>query len=83
MAHRDLGIVYASTGRNDAAIKELKRAIELDGQDIAPHWRLAKLYQAMGKKDEAKAEFAISSKMHQQANEALTEKMSGPPPTQP
>ena len=83
MAHRDLGIVYANTGRNEAAMKELQRAIELDSQDIAPHWRLAKLYQAMGKKDEAKAEFAISSKMHQQANEALTEKMSGPPPTQP
>ena len=83
MAHRDLGIVYASTDRNDDAIRELKRAVELDSQDIAPHWRLAKLYQVMGKKDEAKAEFAISSKMHQQANEALTAKMSGPPPTQP
>ena len=83
MAHRDLGIVYASTGRNAAALKELQQAIELDSQDIAPHWRLARLYQAMGKKDEAKAEFAISSKMHQQANQALTDKMSGPPPTQP
>ena len=83
MAHRDLGIIYASTGRNEAAETELKRAIELDSQDIAPHWRLARLYQATGKKEEAKAEFAIASKMHQQANQALTEKVSGPPPTQP
>lgn len=83
MTHRDLGIVYASTGRNDEAMKELKRAIELDSQDVAPHWRLARLYQATGKKEEAKAEFAIASKMHQQANQALTEKVSGPPPQQP
>ena len=78
MAHRDLGVLYAKTGRNDAAVKELEKAIALDSKDATTHFQLARAYRALGRGDDAKAEFAIASKMNQQADEALTQKMSGP-----
>jgi len=76
MVHRDLGIVYASAGRNEDAAVELGKAIALDPKDVAPHWRLAKLYQAMGRKDEAKAEFAIASAMNRESSQALYDKIA-------
>jgi tetratricopeptide (TPR) repeat protein len=79
MIHRDLGIVYASAGRNDEAAVELSKAIALDPKDVSPHWRLAKLYQAMGRKDEAKAEFATASAMNKQSSQALYDKIASAP----
>ncbi|HEY0795546.1 MAG TPA: tetratricopeptide repeat protein [Acidisarcina sp.] len=76
MVHRDLGIVYASAGRNEEAAAELRKAIALDPKDVSPHWRLAKLYQAMGRKDEAKAEFATASAMNKESSQALYDKIA-------
>jgi Tfp pilus assembly protein PilF len=39
--------------------------------DVNVHWRLAKLYRTMGKKEEAKAEFDKASTLNKQADEAL------------
>ncbi len=49
-AHVDLGILYADSGRQEDAVKEFKAAIKLTPNDQDPHWRLARLYQALGKK---------------------------------
>ncbi len=83
MAHRDLGVLYAKTARNDAAVKELEKAIALNGEDASTHFQLARAYRALGRMDDAKVEFAIASKMNKQEDEALTQKMSGAPAAKP
>jgi Tfp pilus assembly protein PilF len=52
----------------------------MDPSEVDAHWRLARLYQTLGKKDEAKAEFAKASQLHEQKDEGLVRQMSGPPP---
>ena len=57
LAHLDLGIVEAAGGHNDAAVRELNLAVKLSPNDIRAHYRLARLYQSIGRKQEASAEF--------------------------
>lgn len=75
LAHLDLGILYADTERNEDALKELSLAAKLTPDDVNVHWRLARLYRAMGRKDEAKAEFDKASSITKAADNALLEKM--------
>ncbi len=86
LAHLDLGILYAGTGRPDDALREMKEAERLAPQDVNIHWRLGRLYRAMGKKDEAKAEFAKVNNITWAADNALIDKMdgahAGPAPSQ-
>jgi tetratricopeptide (TPR) repeat protein len=81
LAHMDLGIVYSDAGRNEDALEELLVAAKLDPDDTNVHWRLARLYQAMGRKPEAKAEFDKSSSLHRSTIDALVNKMN--PQTKP
>lgn len=80
IVHRDLGIVYASLGRNEEAAEQLQKAIAIDPKDVSPHWRLGKLYQAMGKKQEAKAEFDIASNMNKQNSRPLAQEIESAQP---
>jgi len=57
LAHLDLGILAADAGRKEDALRELKMAEKLSPNDQNVHWRLARFYQASGRKDEAKVEF--------------------------
>jgi tetratricopeptide (TPR) repeat protein len=77
MVERDLGVVYAEAGRKDEAARELLKAIELDPSDVSPHWRLGKLYQSMGRRDEAKAQFDIASAMNKQSSRPLAQEIGG------
>jgi tetratricopeptide (TPR) repeat protein len=63
-AHLDLGILYADGGRREDGLRELKAAARLVPDDVNVHWRLARLYQAMGRKDEAKVEFEKTNSLH-------------------
>jgi Tfp pilus assembly protein PilF len=63
-AHAVLGILYADRERKDDAVREFKAAIKLAPNYQDPHWRLARLYQAMGKQQEAKAEFEKTKALH-------------------
>jgi tetratricopeptide (TPR) repeat protein len=74
-AHVDLGIVYADRGHQIDAVKEFKAAIKLSPNDQDPHWRLARLYQAMGKQEEAKAEFEKTKSLHQAEQESILSKL--------
>jgi len=75
LPHLDLGILDADAGRRDAALRELKVAAKLSPNDVDVHWRLARLYQAMGRKDEANAEFHKTSSLTKAANDSVSSKL--------
>jgi tetratricopeptide (TPR) repeat protein len=76
LAHVDLGVVYTEAGRNEDALKELLLAAKLIPDDVNVHWRLGRLYRAMGKKEEAKAELEKANKLNKAADEDLFNKIS-------
>lgn len=57
LVHLDLGIIYTENGEKESAVRELLAAEKLTPGDVDVHWRLGRLYRAMGKTSEAKAEF--------------------------
>ena len=77
LAHLDLGILYTDGGRQADALRELNAAVKLTPDDVNIHWRLGRLYKAMGKKVEAKAEFDKASSLHKATDDALLTKMNG------
>jgi len=58
----------------------LLKAIALDPKDVSPHWRLGKLYRAMGMADEAKAQFDIASAMKKESSRHLSQEIGAEPP---
>jgi tetratricopeptide (TPR) repeat protein len=87
-AHLDLGILNADAGHREEAIREFKMAARLTPEDPSPHWRLARLYQAMGNKAAASAEFQKTSSLHKAANDTIFSKLKaaqqkGDPAEQP
>jgi tetratricopeptide (TPR) repeat protein len=77
LAHLDLGILAADAGREDEALHEMTAAAKLAPNDVDVHWRLGRLYRAMGKTAEAKVEFNKASSLHKASNGALLERMNG------
>jgi Tfp pilus assembly protein PilF len=71
----DLGVIYASNGRPQDALREFKTAVKLTPEDANVHWRLARLYQSMGRKDEAKVEFDKTSSLHKAENDSIFTKL--------
>ena len=72
----DLGIIDSDAGRNEDALRELQAAAKLQDNDVNVHWRLARLYRSMGRKDEAKVEFDKASKLNKAADEDLYKKIA-------
>jgi tetratricopeptide (TPR) repeat protein len=86
LAHLDLGILAASEGRNDEALRQFLIAEKLTPNDVNVHWRLGRLYRAMGRKEEAKAELDKASSITRSADQELYKKISGgqaKPPSAP
>ena len=54
----------------------MKEAARLAPEDVNVHWRLGRLYRAMGRKDEAKAEFDKASQLNKAADEDLYQKIA-------
>lgn len=77
LAHLDLGIVWADAGRNDDALHEFLQAEKLKPNDVDVHWRLGRLYRAMGKKQESVEEFNKANSLNRQADEDLYKKIAG------
>lgn len=69
----DLGIIHGNSGQNEDAIRELKKAIESDPEDIEPHLLIAKLYGSMGRKDEANEEIERAGKLSPRNHLSLAE----------
>lgn len=72
----DLGIIDSDAGRNDDALRELQAAAKLQDSEVNVHWRLARLYRTMGRKDEAKVEFDKASKLNKAADDDLYKKIN-------
>ena len=81
LAHRDLGVVDAGTGKPVEAEAELRQAISLDPSDTTARYRLARVLQTLGKRTEAEEEFKTVSAMKQQHNNDLLKVMA--PTTKP
>jgi tetratricopeptide (TPR) repeat protein len=77
LAHLDLGILLSDAGQNADALRELLLAEKIRPEDVNVHWRLGRLYRAMGKKDEAKAEFDKASTLNKAVDEDLFRKING------
>lgn len=77
IAHLDLGILDAGARQNASARKQFERAIALAPDDADAHYRLARLYQAEGETEEAKAQLAVVTRLHEARHEHLIEKISG------
>jgi tetratricopeptide (TPR) repeat protein len=68
--HRDLGTVYADLRDYDKAENEFKAAIPGD-HDGSVHYKLARVYQARGDKEDAAREFAISTSLNRESHSKL------------
>ena len=68
--HRDLGTAYADLHEYAKAESEFKAAIPGD-QDGSVHYKLARVYQAQGKKESAAREFEISTSMNSESHAKL------------
>jgi tetratricopeptide (TPR) repeat protein len=77
LANLDLGILAAGDGRNDEALREFLSAEKLNPNDVNVHWRLGRLYRAMGRKEESKAELDKASSITRSADQELYKKISG------
>lgn len=71
LIHLDLGIADMETGENNAAISELKEAVGLEPDNVTAHFRLATLYRKLGRRDEAKVEFAKASSLNKKTDDSL------------
>ena len=71
----DLGILDAEAGNNDAAFHDFQTAEKIAPSDVQVHWRLARLYQSLGKRTEAQAEFAKTKSLTQAAEQSLRQKL--------
>jgi tetratricopeptide (TPR) repeat protein len=75
LGHLDLGLVYASLGRQTEALREMKIAEEQTPNDQNVHWRLARYYKDLGKAAEAKAEFDKTRSLQKAADESVFKKL--------
>ena len=75
LAHVDLGVLYASAGRNNEALRELKTAEKLDPSDQNVHWRLGRFYKSIGKKAEAEVEFQKTRSLQKAADKSIFDKL--------
>ena len=65
IAFLDLGTVRMQQKVYPAAVKALERAIALDPKPTDAHYRLGRVYQAMGNRAGAEKEFAVTRELHE------------------
>jgi tetratricopeptide (TPR) repeat protein len=82
IAYLDIGAILSEQKKYPEALAALLRAEKLDPAQPDAHYRLARLYRAMGNVPAAEREFARVSELHEKA-EDLVPKMSATPPYSP
>ena len=68
--HRDLGTAYAELRDYRKAKEHLELAISTD-HDGSVHYKLARVYQALGEKEKASREFALSTTLNRESHDKL------------
>jgi tetratricopeptide (TPR) repeat protein len=81
IAYLDLGGVLAQEKKYPEAVIAFQHAVNLDPKEPDAHYRLGRVYQAMGKTDESKKEFAMVRELRAKTDEGLVQKMSPAPPS--
>lgn len=76
MAHLDYGIVLSDAGEKQKALNELQAATRLAPGNVNAHWRLGRLYRAMGKTAEAKTEMEKANRLNKAEDDRLLKVMS-------
>jgi len=79
IAYLDLGAVRMQQKQFPAALKALQRAVELDSTQPDAHYRLGRVYQALGNAAEAQREFSKTRALHQKADAAVVLTKPTPP----
>ena len=78
LAYFDLGCVYADQKRDQEALPAFLRAEQLDPSEPDAHYRLARLYLALGQKQKADEEFAKTKSLPMPKQKNLSiQKVSG------
>ncbi len=62
-AHFELGVLLDGQGKYEDAAREIRRGIELHPDDPVAHYRLARLYDRLGKPAEARAERELHARL--------------------
>jgi tetratricopeptide (TPR) repeat protein len=75
LPYLDLGILDGAAGRKDDALHDFKAALQRNPDDVQIHWRMARLYQSMGRSEEAKAEFAKTKSLNKAADQSVLTKL--------
>jgi len=68
--HRDMGTAYSELREYEKSAAEYELAISGD-RDGSVHYKLARVYQALGQKDKAAHEFAVSTAMNEESHKRL------------
>jgi tetratricopeptide (TPR) repeat protein len=68
--HRDVGTAYSELGDYRKAEEQFKVAVSAD-HDGSVHYKLARVYQALGEKENAAHQFALSSALNRESHEKL------------
>ncbi len=68
--HRDLGTAYSELGDYRKAEEHFKIAVSND-HDGSVHYKLARVYQALGEKENAAREFALSTALNRESHNKL------------
>lgn len=76
-AHLELGIALEKRRAYDDAAKELLHSIELNPKSSTPHYRLARIYDRMGKKQEAETERARHAALVAEEEKAASKQAAG------
>jgi tetratricopeptide (TPR) repeat protein len=80
IAFVDVGVILTEQKKYDEALVALQHAEKLDSAQPDVHYRLGRLYQAMGKTGEAQKEMARVKALHEKSDEDLARNMSGDQP---
>lgn len=76
----DCGAIYMQQKNYRQAQAALIHAVDLDPTQTDAHYQLGRLYQAMGKTDDAQRELLKVRKLHKEAEDSLAEKIAASPP---
>jgi uncharacterized protein HemY len=73
-AQFQVGVLLYRKGALGGAAEHLERSIQLNAKDSAAHFQLARVYSALGRKEDAAHERELHEKLAEQEN--------APPPTE-